>query len=71
MASAKLLLADSLSLWNWLQALTLGVLFGFHGNSEIQKVQSSNLTNLEIHVILLLVGAMLPWRFIIISGNKT
>ena len=57
--------------WQTLCLGLLGILFGLLGSSEIQKVQSSNLTNLEIHVILLLVGAMLPWRFIIISGNRT
>lgn len=75
----KLIMADSLSLWNWLQALTLGVLFGFHGNSEIQQFHSSNLINLEVHMLLLFFffhilllqgGVVFPWRFIIISVNR-
>lgn len=48
----------------------LGVLFGLHGNSEIHKLHSSNLTNLKILTLLLWDGVVLPLRFIIISGNR-
>lgn len=66
----KQLVADGLSLWRWHRA---GAAWGSVWSpwvSEIHKVHSSNLTNLESPSLLLQDEAVLPLRFITIAGIR-